>query len=95
MCCVSSETAFFVLKCDKDAIALYLEQGLNEEDGCEAAFEPIYEVINVFQIEMSFVSCPDIAFQVAERVSTGRWLGDCFVYVNANDRLNYCVVSRF
>lgn len=44
LCCVSSETAFFVLKCDKDAIALYLEQGLNEEDGCEGAFEPMYEV---------------------------------------------------
>jgi coatomer subunit beta' len=44
LCCVSSETAFFVLKCDKDAIALYLEQGLNEEDGCEAAFDPMYEV---------------------------------------------------
>ena len=25
------------------------------------------------------------------QVSTGRWLGDCFVYTNANDRLNYCV----
>ncbi len=50
MCCVSSETAFFVLKCDKDAITLYLEQGLNEEDGCEAAFEPIYEVINEFYV---------------------------------------------
>ncbi len=37
----------------------------------------------------------DTAGQVAERVSTGRWLGDCFVYVNANDRLNYCVVSQF
>ncbi len=44
LCCLSSDSAFFVLKCDKDAINLYLEQGLNEEDGCEAAFEPIYEV---------------------------------------------------
>jgi hypothetical protein len=51
LCCVSSETAFFVLKCDKDAIALYLEQGLNEEDGCEAAFEPIYEVMD-FRMDM-------------------------------------------
>ena len=44
LCCVSSDTAFFVLKCDKDAVTLYLEQGVNEEDGCEAAFEPLYEV---------------------------------------------------
>ena len=100
LCCVSSETAFFVLKCDKDAIALYLEQGLSEEDGCEAAFEPIYEVIDVFPKEIcserfNLGKLNKIVFQVAERVSTGRWLGDCFVYVNANDRLNYCVVSGF
>jgi len=25
------------------------------------------------------------------QVSTGRWIGDCFVYVSSNDRLNYLV----
>ena len=30
-------------------------------------------------------------YEVQERVSTGRWIGDCFVYVNGNDRLNYVV----
>jgi len=30
-------------------------------------------------------------YEVNERVSTGKWLGDCFVYTNSNDRLNYCV----
>mmetsp|Transcript_28597 Transcript_28597/g.72007 ORF Transcript_28597/g.72007 Transcript_28597/m.72007 type:complete len:1045 (+) Transcript_28597:152-3286(+) len=71
LCCVASDTAFYVLQYDRDAVASYLEKGVDEEEGCEEAFEPVYEV--------------------SERVSTGRWLGDCFVYTNSNDRLNYCV----
>jgi len=71
LCCIASDTALFVLQYDKDAVATYMEEGTNEDDGCEAAFDPLYEV--------------------SERVSTGRWLGDCFVYINNNDRLNYVV----
>eukprot|EP00287_Rhodomonas_sp_CCMP768_P010439 CAMPEP_0196718458 /NCGR_PEP_ID=MMETSP1091-20130531/1646_1 /TAXON_ID=302021 /ORGANISM="Rhodomonas sp., Strain CCMP768" /LENGTH=1036 /DNA_ID=CAMNT_0042059117 /DNA_START=87 /DNA_END=3197 /DNA_ORIENTATION=- len=71
LCCIASDTAMFVLQYDKDAVATYMEEGTNEDDGCEAAFDPLYEV--------------------SERVSTGRWLGDCFVYINSNDRLNYVV----
>lgn len=29
--------------------------------------------------------------QVEDRVSTGLWVGDCFVFSNASWRLNYCV----
>jgi len=68
---IASDTSIFVLQHDKAAVAKYLEDGVNEEEGCENAFESQYEV--------------------QERVSTGRWIGDCFVYVNGNDRLNYCV----
>eukprot|EP00286_Rhodomonas_abbreviata_P002203 CAMPEP_0181345854 /NCGR_PEP_ID=MMETSP1101-20121128/32989_1 /TAXON_ID=46948 /ORGANISM="Rhodomonas abbreviata, Strain Caron Lab Isolate" /LENGTH=841 /DNA_ID=CAMNT_0023457873 /DNA_START=220 /DNA_END=2744 /DNA_ORIENTATION=+ len=44
LCCIASDTALFVLQYDKEAVALYLEQAGNEDDGCEAAFEPLYEV---------------------------------------------------
>jgi coatomer subunit beta' len=30
-------------------------------------------------------------YESAEKVSTGRWIGDCFVYISSNDRLNYLV----
>mmetsp|Transcript_27509 Transcript_27509/g.65528 ORF Transcript_27509/g.65528 Transcript_27509/m.65528 type:complete len:943 (+) Transcript_27509:197-3025(+) len=30
-------------------------------------------------------------YEAAEKVSTGKWIGDCFVYVSSNDRLNYIV----
>eukprot|EP00960_Hanusia_phi_P059777 764285-Hanusia_phi.AAC.1 len=87
LCAIASDASMFVLKHDKDAVVQYLEQvwstaypalvtraalqGGDDEEGCEGAFEPVYEV--------------------QERISTGKWLGDCFVYTNANDRLNYCV----
>lgn len=38
-------------------------------------------------IEDSF----DILYEVDERVRTGLWVGDCFIYTNSSWRLNYCV----
>jgi coatomer subunit beta' len=33
----------------------------------------------------------ELVHQVSDTVQTGRWVGDCFVYTNANMRLNYAV----
>lgn len=30
-------------------------------------------------------------FQVQEVVKTGKWVGDCFIYTNSVNRLNYYV----
>ena len=30
-------------------------------------------------------------YEVDERVRTGLWVGDCFIYNNSSWRLNYCV----
>ncbi|KAI3827535.1 hypothetical protein L1987_01612 [Smallanthus sonchifolius] len=32
-----------------------------------------------------------ILSEVSERVRTGLWVGDCFIYNNSSSRLNYCV----
>uniref|UniRef100_A0A7S1TH96 Coatomer subunit beta' n=1 Tax=Compsopogon caeruleus TaxID=31354 RepID=A0A7S1TH96_9RHOD len=32
--------------------------------------------------------------EFGEKVSTGKWVGDCFVYCNSSNRLNYCVGSE-
>lgn len=45
LCCLASDSAFFVLQHDKEAVSTYLESGtLDEDEGCEGAFEPVYEV---------------------------------------------------
>ncbi|XP_061993600.1 coatomer subunit beta'-3-like [Rosa rugosa] len=33
----------------------------------------------------------ELLFEINERVRTGLWVGDCFVYNNSSWRLNYCV----
>lgn len=33
----------------------------------------------------------ELLHEVSERVRTGIWVGDCFIYNNSAWRLNYCV----
>jgi coatomer subunit beta' len=33
----------------------------------------------------------ELLHEVNERVRTGIWVGDCFIYNNSSSRLNYCV----
>lgn len=33
----------------------------------------------------------DLLHEMNERVRTGIWVGDCFIYNNSSWRLNYCV----
>lgn len=33
----------------------------------------------------------ELLHEVNERVRTGLWVGDCFIYNNSSWRLNYCV----
>lgn len=33
----------------------------------------------------------ELLHEISERVRTGIWVGDCFIYNNSSWRLNYCV----
>ncbi|VFQ87388.1 unnamed protein product [Cuscuta campestris] len=69
---IASDTAFHILKYNRDVVSAYLESGRPvDEQGVEEAFEVLYEI--------------------SERVRTGLWVGDCFIYNNSASRLNYCV----
>ena len=69
------------------------------EDGIEDAFDVIGEVwLKCMQLE--FVRSSDvfvdqqmnsIPMKVTESVKTGLWVGDCFIYTNSVNRLNYYV----
>ena len=48
---------------------------LEREEEEEAGCETSFEVLQEFN----------------EKVSNGLWVGDCFVYTNSNNKLNYCV----
>lgn len=69
---IASDTSFYILQYNRDAVSSYLESGNStEEEGVSDAFELIHEI--------------------NERVRTGIWVGDCFIYNNSAWRLNYCV----
>ncbi|KAM7480429.1 hypothetical protein LguiA_028642 [Lonicera macranthoides] len=69
---VASDSSFYILKYNRDAVSAHLDSGRSADDqGVEDAFELLYEI--------------------NERVRTGIWVGDCFIYNNSSWRLNYCV----
>lgn len=69
---IISESSFYILRLDNQAVDSFLASGAEaEDDGLEDAFELLNEV--------------------SERVRTGIWVGDCFIYNNSAWRLNYCV----
>ncbi|KAJ1404091.1 WD40/YVTN repeat-like-containing domain superfamily [Sesbania bispinosa] len=69
---IASDTSFYILKYNRDVVALHLDSGRPvDEEGVEDAFELLHEM--------------------NERVRTGIWVGDCFIYNNSSWRLNYCV----
>ncbi|CAL5443993.1 unnamed protein product [Camellia sinensis] len=37
----------------------------------------------------------ELLYEINERVRTGLWVGDCFIYNNSSWRLNYCVGGEF
>ena len=66
------------------------------EDGIEDAFDVIGEVwlkfmqldLKIFFVDQQINSTP---MKVTESVKTGLWVGDCFIYTNSVNRLNYYV----
>eukprot|EP00968_Pinguiococcus_pyrenoidosus_P013804 scaffold1247_cov251-Pinguiococcus_pyrenoidosus.AAC.40 len=68
---LACQESYFVLRCDRDAVAAAIQAGEVSEDGVEGAFEFVGEF--------------------ADRVTTGKWVGECFLYTNSSHRLNYYV----
>ena len=55
--------------------------------------EKVSQAISMGQVSMengvdgSF----DLLYEIAEPITSGKWVGDCFIYVNSGGRLNYSV----
>jgi len=41
--------------------------------------------------EQGFEDAFELLYEISERIRTGLWIGDCFIYNNSAWRLNYCV----
>ena len=76
MVCIATEESFFSLKYKAEAVEAARE---NAKDNPE--------IITEDGIEDAF----DVVTEIEEIVKTGCWVGDCFIYTNNVNRLNYYV----
>lgn len=88
---ISTDNSFFVLSFNKAAVAAALQ---------DAASVPADGVENAFAVR-SLTPCPlsshplqDEIEEVSEKVRAGIWVGDCFIYTNSANKLNYAVGAR-
>lgn len=72
--------------------AIDAKQGLGE-DGLEDAFEVRLFIFrfNLAVKAKKFLSPMQVLGEVNEQVKTGIWVGDCFIYTNSVNRINYYV----
>ncbi|ORX42014.1 Coatomer, beta' subunit [Hesseltinella vesiculosa] len=78
---IACEESFYILRYNAQAYINFVESGGDTGDGVEDAFEfcgpPLL--------------CRPLIFSFHGRIKTGSWAGDCFIYSNEANRLNYLV----
>lgn len=90
--CMATDDSYFILSVNTEMIqaAIEAKQPLGD-DGLEEAFD----VSDLQKVSYTFSDLIDFRFQVLgevnEVVKTGLWVGDCFIYTNAVNRINYYV----
>lgn len=85
---VASDDSYYILKFDRDAYNSKLEEGVEiTDEGVEEAFDVVAEISDR-RVILAEVSCPADCFI---SVKTAKWIGDCFIYTTAGNRLNYFV----
>lgn len=83
-----------MLRFDRDAYANRVEAGGEiGDEGVEEAFDVVAEIN-----EVSVTPCSSLSIILNNllfpSVKTAKWVGDCFVYTNSANRLNYLVGSQ-
>lgn len=89
--CITTDDSYFVLRYDADAVAKSLEtkEGLTDDAGIEVMIKKVTSrsLLSNSVLQTAF----EMLSEVQESVKTGLWVGDCFIYTNSVNRLNYYV----
>ena len=88
LCCIATEESYFVLRFFYYFCCVFIFRLFLRYDGdkvAAAADQP--DKVSEDGIEDAF----DVIGEVQEVVKTGLWVGDCFIYTNSVNRLNYYV----
>lgn len=90
---MATDECYFILRVDTGAIqtAIDAKQGLGE-DGLEDAFEVSFFCdLTERSNDRNVNDMVQVLGEVNEQVKTGIWVGDCFIYTNSVNRINYYV----
>ena len=79
MVVIACESSFFVLRYNKSVV-----------ESCNSTQQEESSQNEEQGIDGAF----DVLLEVSERVVTASWIGDCFVYTNSENRLNYTIGSE-
>lgn len=100
---ITCEGAFYVLRYNREAAEAKLGK-VPEDEGIEEAFDVVSEIPETYglmrapavRLRKRGLSAADwttrsMALLPRRRVKTACWVGDCFIYTNSANRLNYYV----
>nr|NVI69867.1 coat protein (coatomer) beta' [Cucujiformia] len=72
---IATEESYFILKYNPEKVNQIRESGSSRDEITEDGIEDAFDVMS----------------EITESVKTGLWIGDCFIYTNSVNRLNYYV----
>ncbi|TFY80045.1 hypothetical protein EWM64_g3966 [Hericium alpestre] len=88
---IASADSFYILRFDRDAYNAKLEEGNDiGDEGVEEAFEVVTEVPEKYS-SIQLIDGNISNHHLFPSVKTAKWIGDCFIYTTAANRLNYFV----
>ena len=91
---IVSDDSFYILRFDRDAYNEKLEEGAEiTDEGVEDAFEVVADVQDRFAFPIASLLHSHHLISLLS-VKTGKWVGDCFIYTTASNRLCYFVGSE-
>jgi coatomer subunit beta' len=82
---ISSTDSLYLLRFDRDAYNARLDSGIEiGDEGVEEAFDLVTSWCRC-------LTAIDSTFPPLYSVKTTKWVGDCLIYTNSANRLNYIV----
>ena len=86
---ITSGESFYILRFDRDAYNAKVEEGAEiTDEGVEEAFDV---VVDIPERCVSHSNITEAGLTRNYSVKTGKWVGDCFMYTTASNRLCYFV----
>lgn len=86
---LACESSFYVLRFNRDLVQKFFDQGLEVSDQGDSLF--LYRFFSHGTFRLGIDDAFELEQEISEKIRTGHFVGDCFIYNTSNNRLNYFV----